>query len=89
MKNNWKEMPLPHQVIFSLSCTISLIVVVIALLSLTGGVPETAIVFCLPLMGIVELCQTYTQWKTNRLIAYFSLGMAIFLCLGSIIIFIS
>ena len=88
MKTKWKDTPLSHKIITVFSVIVSLAVITLAILQIFD-VWTQAINLCVPLMGVNLLCQTYTQWKTNRLIAYFSLGMAIFLCLGSIIIFIS
>lgn len=81
MKTKWKDLPLSHRIVTVFSVTVSLAVIVLALLQIFD-IWTQAVDLCIPLMGVNLLCQTYTQWNTNRKSAYFSLGCAalVFAC---------
>ena len=85
-KTNWKDTPVLHKVITILSVLVSLSVVVLAVLQMFD-IWDRAINLCCPLLGVEMLCQAYTQWNTNRKVAYFSIGTAAFIFICSIVVF--
>ena len=86
MKTKWKDTPLSHKIITVFSVVVSLAVVTLAILQIFD-IWTHAINLCVPLMGVNLLCQTYTQWNTNRKTAYFSLGCAVFVFACAIAVF--
>ena len=86
MKTKWKDTPLSHKIITVFSVVVSLAVVTLAILQMFD-IWTHAINLCVPLMGVNLLCQTYTQWNTNRKTAYFSLGCAVFVFACAIAVF--
>ena len=69
-------------IIASLSC------VVLALLYMLD-IWQQAFGFLLPTIGVVNLCMSYIQWNTSRKLAVFSIGVAVFAFICSIIILIN
>jgi len=59
----------------------SVAVIVLVILQLFN-VWEQAINVYIPLLGVVNLCQAYLNWKQNRALAFLSIGVAalIFIC---------
>lgn len=45
--------------------------------------------FCIPMLGVVNLCNACLQWKANRRIAYFSAGTAAFVFIVSAVVILS
>lgn len=86
MKSKWKDAPLSHKIVTIISVTVSLAVIVLAILQIFD-IWNQSINICIPLMGITMLCQAYNQWNTNRKIAYFSIGTVIFVFVCAIIVF--
>ena len=86
MENNWRNTPVLHRVIACISILASLAVVVLAALQIFG-VWEQAINAYMPLVGVVNLCQTYILWNSSRKVAYFSLGTAVFIFICAIVVF--
>ena len=86
MKTKWKDTPLLHKVVAAVSIFASLSVIVLAVLQMFD-IWNRAINVYVPLMGVVLLCQAYTQWKTNRKVAYFSIGSAAFIFVCAIVVF--
>ena len=86
MKTKWRDTPLSHKIITVFSVIVSLAVITLAILQIFD-VWTQAINLCVPLMGVNLLCQTYTQWKTSRKTAYFSLGCAVFVFACAIAVF--
>ena len=68
------------------SILVSVAIIVLASLQISGKL-ENAIDFVVPLLGVSNLCQAYTQWGKSRKVAYFSLGTAIFIFACSIVVF--
>ena len=81
MKTNWKEMPLLSKLATACSLMVAMAVVILAILQIFD-VWTAAPYLYIPLMGVNLLLQAYTQWKTNRGAAKFSLCAAsvIFIC---------
>ena len=67
-----------HKAISVLSVLSSLSVILLSLLQLFE-VWTRAINLCVPLMGVMMLCQAYSQWNRSRKVAYFSIGTAVFI----------
>ena len=86
MKSKWKDVPMTQKIVTILSILISLSVVVLAVLQMFE-IWNQAINICVPLMGITMLCQAYIQWNTNRKVAYFSIGTAVFVFICAIGVF--
>jgi len=86
MKSKWKDVPMMHKNVTIISIIASLSVVVLAILQIFE-IWKYAINVCMPLMGVVNLCQAYLQWNTSRRIAYFSIGTATFIFICSIVVF--
>lgn len=86
MKPKWKDAPLLHKIVTIVSILASLSVVVLAVLQMFD-VWNQAINIFMPLMGVTMLCQAYMQWNTNRNVAYFSIGTAVFIFICAIIVF--
>ena len=86
MKTKWKDTPPLHKVITVFSVIVSLAVVTLAVLQIFD-IWTQAINLCIPLMGVNLLCQTYMQWNTSRMTAYFSLGCAVFVFACAIAVF--
>ena len=70
MKNTWKGSSLLHKAVTVISILASLGVIAASVLQIFD-VWEQAVNVCVPLMGVVMLCQAYTQWNTRRKVAYF------------------
>lgn len=87
MKTNWKETPLLSKLATICSIIVAVAVVVLAIIQIFD-VWSSAPYLYMPLMGIDLLLQAYTQWKTNRGVAIFSLCAAgfIFICTAVILI---
>ena len=83
MKQKWTSLSSTHKVVTVISVVVSDFVALFAILQLLN-IWDTAIDVCLPLLGVVDLCQAYLQWDTNRKIAYLGIGIAafIFICSG-------
>ena len=77
MKSKWKDMPLLHKVVTIASMLISLAVIVLAILQIFD-IWTQAVNVLVPLTGVTMLCQAYTQWNISRKVAYFSIGVAVF-----------
>ena len=86
MKSKWKDTPLLHKIVTIVSILTSLSVFVLAVLQMFD-IWNQAINICVPLMGIIMLCQAYIQWNTSRKVAYFSIGTAIFVFICAIVVF--
>ena len=83
MKQTWTSLSSRHKVVTVISVVISALAALFAILQLLN-VWDAAIDICIPLLGVVDLCQAYLQWDTNRKIAYLDIGIAafIFICSG-------
>ncbi len=64
---------------------VSVAIIVLSLLQLFN-IWDNAINVFEPLVGILMLIQALENWKTNKAVAYFSLFVAIFVLIVSIII---
>ena len=81
-----KKTSLMHTLVTIASIIISLSIVALAALQISGKY-KNATDILVPLLGLNLLCQAYTQWKRNRKIAYFSIGTAILIFICSIVVF--
>lgn len=86
MKSKWKDMPLLHKVVTIASMLISLAVIVLAILQIFD-IWTQAVNILVPLTGVTMLCQAYTQWNISRKVAYFSIGVAVFVFICAIAAF--
>ncbi len=48
---------------------------------------DRSINVAIPLMGVVNACNACIHWNTNRKLAYFSIGAAVFILICSIVVF--
>jgi len=87
MKTKWKDTPLTQRIVTVFSIIVALSVITLAVLQIFD-IWTQAINLCVPLMGVNLLCQTYTQWKTSRKTAYFSLCCAIFVFACAIAVYV-
>ena len=87
MKSKWKDMPLLHKVVTIASMLISLAVIVLAILQIFD-IWTQAVNVLVPLTGVTMLCQAYTQWNISRKVAYFSIGVAVFVFICATAVFI-
>ncbi|MBE6695044.1 MAG: hypothetical protein E7587_01175 [Ruminococcaceae bacterium] len=67
-----------HKAVSVLSVLSSLSVIALSLLQLFE-VWTRAIDLCVPLMGVMMLCQAHLHWNKSRKVAYFSIGTAVFI----------
>ncbi len=81
-----KRAPLQNAVTV-IGILVSVAVIVLAGLQL-ADVWTGAVNLLVPLLGLNLLCQAYTQWNAHRKTAYFSLGVAIFIFVCSIVVFL-
>ena len=86
MKSKWKDVPLMQKIVTIISIVVSLSVVVLGILQIFE-IWMYAINLCVPLMGVVNLCQAYVQWNTSRKVAYFSIGTAVFIFICAVAVF--
>jgi len=86
MKSKWKDVPLMQKIVTIISIVVSLSVVVLGILQIFE-IWMYAINLCIPLMGVVNLCQAYVQWNTSRKVAYFSIGTAVFIFICALVVF--
>ncbi len=86
MKTAWKDASVLHQIVTVISVLVSISVIVLAVLQMFD-VWNRAIRVFVPLMGVMLLCQAYTQWNTSRKTAYFSVGAAAFIFVCAIVVF--
>jgi len=86
MKSKWKDVPLMQKIVTIISIVVSLSVVVLGILQIFE-IWMYAINLCIPLMGVVNLCQAYVQWNTSRKVAYFSIGTAVFIFICAVAVF--
>ena len=86
MKSKWKDVPLMQKIVTIISIVVSLSVVVLGILQIFE-IWIYAINLCIPLMGVVNLCQAYVQWNTSRKVAYFSIGTAVFIFICALVVF--
>ena len=87
MKSNWKEATNINKIIAVISILMSIALVVLAMLQLFN-VWEQAINVFMPLVGVVNLCEAYLNWKQNKAHAIFSIGIAAFIFICSLIILV-
>ena len=82
---DWNKKTIPFKILTILGLIISVTIIVLALMQIFN-IWDKAINVFEPLLGVLMIIQTIENWKTNRLIAYFSLFVAIFIFLVAIII---
>lgn len=87
MKLNWKEKTTGDKVITILVLVCSSLVIILSSLQLTG-VWEKGNNVVGPLMCVALLLQAIREWKEQRIIAVFSLCVAIFIFVIAFIIFV-
>ena len=82
---DWNKKTIPFKILTIFGLIISVTIVVLALMQIFN-VWDKAINVFEPLLGVLMIIQAIENWKTNRLTAYFSLFVAIFMFLVAIII---
>lgn len=82
---DWNKKTIPFKILTIFGLIISVTIIVLALMQIFN-IWDKAINVFEPLLGVLMIIQTIENWKTNRLIAYFSLFVAIFIFLVAIII---
>lgn len=87
MSTRWKETPLQSKLATICTIGVAIAIIVLAILHIFD-VWASAPYLYMPLMGINLLLQAYSQWKTNRGVALFSLCVAgfVFICTAVILI---
>lgn len=78
MKTKWKEMSAGNKVMIVARAILSIAVIVLAVLQLTG-ILERAVDYAVPLLGIYLLILSIQEWKQNRGSAILSICLAIFI----------
>lgn len=86
MKSKQNGHPISGLTVTVVSLLASVSVIIFGILQIFG-IWDRAINVCMPLMGITLLCQAYIQWNKSRKIAYFSLGVAVFVFICAIVVF--
>lgn len=82
---DWNKKTISSKILTIFGLIISITIIVLALMQIFN-VWDKAINVFEPLLGVLMLIQAIENWKTNRSTAYFSLFVAIFLFIVSIII---
>ncbi len=82
---DWNEKTLPLKILTMIGFIISITVIFLSLMQIFD-IWDKAINVFEPLLGVLMLIQTIENWKTNRSTAYFSLFVAIFIFIVSIMI---
>ena len=82
---DWNKKTIPFKILTIFGLIISVTIVVLALMQIFN-VWDKAINVFEPLLGVLMIIQAIENWKTNRLTAYFSLFVAIFIFIVAIII---
>lgn len=82
---DWNKKKLPLKIMTVISFIISITVIILSFMQIFD-IWDKAINIFEPLLGALMLIQTIENWKTNRLTAYFSLFVAIFIFIVAIII---
>jgi len=75
-----------HTFITVFSILVSVCVILLATLQISGKY-ENATDILVPLLGLNLLCQAYTQWQSQRKVAYFSIATAIFIFVCTVVVF--
>ncbi len=86
MKIKWKDIPTAYKIVTVISVSTSALVVLFGILQLFN-IWDMSINVCIPLLGVVNSCQAYLQWGTNRKTAYFCIGTAVFIFICSVVVF--
>lgn len=84
----WSEMSAACKVILSLRIFISILVVIMATLQLTGTW-DHALNYAIPLVGAVLFLQSVMEWKTNRIAAITGLVCAVFVWVCTVAVWLS
>ena len=87
-RKRWSEMSAASKVILSLRIFISVLVVVMATLQLTGTW-DHALNYAIPLVGVVLFLQSVMEWKTNRIAAITGFVCAVFVWACTIAVWLS
>ena len=82
---DWNKKTIPFKILTIFGLIISISIIVLALMQIFN-IWDKAINVFEPLLGVLMIIQAIENWKTNRLTAYFSLFVAIFIFLVAIII---
>lgn len=82
---DWNKKTTSSKILTILGLIISITIIVLALMQIFNICSKAINVFE-PLLGVLMLIQAIENWKTNRSAAYFSLFVAIFMFIVSIII---
>lgn len=86
MKTRRNVLSTPQKIVTGVLTSISVLVILFSVLQICE-IWDKANCVAIPLLGVVNLCQAYLQWKiNNRKTAYFSIGAAIFIFICSIAI---
>ena len=81
-----KKSSVINTIVTAVSIIVSLSIVALASLQISGKYESAADIF-VPLLGLNLLCQAHTQWKSHHKVAYFSIGTATFILLCSVVVF--
>ena len=84
---NWEEKTWRMKSISILGVLVSTTIIIFCILQLAGIFPNATDIF-MPLLGVLMCIQAIQNWKTNRLSAYFSLLVAIFIGIVALINFL-
>ena len=84
----WKELSRAGRIVWIVQLAASLIAVTSAVLQLLG-IWNDALNVCVPMLGVVNLCNACLQWKANRIGACFSAGTAAFAFIVSAVVGLS
>lgn len=87
-RKKWSEMTAASKVILLLRIIISILVVIMATLQLTGTW-DHALNYAIPLVGVVLFLQSIMEWKTNRIAAITGLVCAAFVWACTVAVWLS
>lgn len=81
----WKQKTVFMKSLTIIGFIISITVIILALMQIFN-VWDRAIYLLEPLLGVLMLIQAIDNWKTNKVSAYVSLGVAIFILIVAAVI---
>ncbi len=87
MREAFLEMSKVDKTAFIVGQITSITVIICAILQITG-IWDSAIIVCEICMGISLISQAVMQWKKNRGIAAFSIGVAVFIFVVAVMVLV-
>jgi hypothetical protein len=82
----WKEKSIKEKVLTITGGIISIVIIALAIMQLTG-IWENAINVFEPLLGVLMIINALNIYKYNKLVAFFNLAVAVFIFIIAFVIF--